>query len=79
MCDQITTFSRRFSHLISADLGKNYNTQHTLFNLVQNWQKCLDNSGSVGTILMDLSKAYDCVPYDLLKAKWKPMDLIITA
>ena len=32
-------------------------------------KKELDNSGLVGTILMDLSKAYDYLPHALLKAK----------
>ena len=35
---------------------KGYSTQHALFNLLQNWQKCLDKSGVVGTLPMDLSK-----------------------
>ena len=36
---------------------------------MKNWQKFLDKSGVVGTVLMDLSKAYDCLLYDLLLAK----------
>ena len=31
--------------------------------------QALDNSGYVGTVLMDLSKAYECIPHDLLIAK----------
>ena len=38
---------------------KAHSTQHVLFKLLR-WQNELDNSGLVGTILMDLSKAYDC-------------------
>ena len=37
----------------------------------------------VGNILIDLSQAYECLPYDLLKAKAKlaarSMDLVSTA
>ena len=38
---------------------------------MQVWQEELDKSGFVGTILMYLSKAYDCLTHDLLVAKWE--------
>ena len=36
---------------------------------MKNWQKTLDKSGVIGTVFMDLSKEYDCLPHDLLIAK----------
>ena len=37
--------------------------------LLQLWQKELDNGCFVGTVLMELSKAYVCIPHELLIAK----------
>ena len=48
---------------------KAHSTQYTLFRLIQKWQAELDSQGYVGTILMDLAKAYDCLSHDLLIAK----------
>ena len=48
---------------------KAYSTQHALFRLIQKWQAGLDSGGYVGTVVMDLSKAYDCLSRDLLTAK----------
>ena len=45
-----------------------HSTQHALFRLIQSWQKELDETRFVGTVLMDLSKAYDCLPHDLMVA-----------
>ena len=50
-------------------VNKARNTQHTLFKSFYSWQKELDQKGFAGTILMDLSRAYDCIPHDLLIAK----------
>ena len=57
------------NHVLSG-FRKAHSTQHTLFKLLQSWQKKLDN-GFVGTVLMDLSKAYNCIPHELPIAKLK--------
>ena len=43
-----------------------YNTQNVLTRLIEEWKKKLDKNYVVGSILMDLSKAFDCVHLDLL-------------
>ena len=48
---------------------KDHSTQHAFLNLLKNWQKALDKSVVIGTVLMDPSNSYDCLPHDLLIAK----------
>ena len=48
---------------------KGYSTKYALINLIGQWRECISNKGIVGTVLMDLSKAYDCLPHDLIIAK----------
>ena len=60
---------------IVCGFRKAHSTQHALFRLLQAWQKELDNSGNEGTILMDLSKVYDCIPHDLLIVKFEAYGL----
>ena len=38
---------------------------------LQRWQNDFDDNDFVGTILMDLSKADDCLPHDLIIAKFE--------
>ena len=58
------------SPFISA-YRQNYSTQHVLIRLLEEWKEDLDNNFVVRGVLMDLSKALDCIPHDLLIAKLK--------
>ena len=50
--------------------NKAHSTQHVLSRFIQSLEKKIGNSDLVGTILMDLSKAYECLPHDLLICIW---------
>ena len=58
------------SPFISA-YRQNYSTQHVLIRLLEEWREDLDNNFVVRGVFMDLSKALDCIPHDLLIAKLK--------
>ena len=63
---QLTEFLDQKLSKFLCGFRKQYSTQHALVNLIQNWQRALDSSDKVGAVLMDLSKAFDCLPHDLL-------------
>ena len=67
--DQLNEYVETFLNKLLFGFRKAHSTQHALFKLLQKWQKELDSSGIVGTIIMDLSKVYDCLPHDLITAK----------
>ena len=67
----LSEYTKSFLSHILYGFRKAHITQHALFKLLLSWQKELDNGGFVGTILMDLSKAYDCIAHELLIAKLK--------
>ena len=48
---------------------KGFSTQHALIALIEKWRSSLDQKGYAGSILMELSKAFDTIDYDLLLAK----------
>ena len=48
---------------------KGFSTQHALIALIEKWKSSLDQKGYAGSILMDLSKAFDTID-SLLAIEW---------
>ncbi len=56
------------AYLISA-FRKGIGCEQVLVNVTEQWKLALDNDKIVGTILMNLNKAFDCMLHKLLISK----------
>ena len=72
--DQLSGYLEKYLNTLLCGFRKANSTQDALFKLLQVWLEELDKSGFMGTILMDLSKAYDCLPQELV-AKFEAYDI----
>ena len=67
---QIKSFVEKHLSPLLYGYRKGYNTQYALIVMIEKWKKHLyKNGGIAGTILMDLSKAFDTLNHELLSAK----------
>ena len=57
----VNSMSNYISPYVSA-YGKGCNSQHVLIRIWVEWRQHLDNNKVVGSVFMDLSQAFDCVP-----------------
>ena len=48
---------------------KGFSTQHAIICMIEKFRKSLDNKGFAAAVLMDLSKAFDCMNHELLLGK----------
>ena len=60
---------------ISVWVSERFNAQHCLLTMAEKWHKTLDEGGETGTVLTDLSKAFDCNDHNLLIANLLHTDL----
>ena len=67
--DQIQNFFENILSKYQCGFRKGYNAQHFLITLIEKWKKSVDNGGSFGALMTDLSKAFDCLSHELLIAK----------
>ena len=69
--NQLSKYTDSFLNHTLYGFRKSHSTQHALFKLLQSWQKELDNGGFEDTVLVYLSKVYDCILHELLIANLK--------
>ncbi len=69
MNHQMTDFPQAvLSALISA-YSKGYSCQYSLIKLCEDLRKALDDGKFAALLLIDLSKAFDCLPHGPMAAK----------
>lgn len=61
-------FDSIFDNFLCA-FRKGHGCQTTILRLLEDWKYALDNNEYVAAILMDLSKAFDCLPHNILLCK----------
>ena len=66
---QLYSFMFEFLSKYQCGFRKEYSTQHGLLAMLEKWKSAVDKGKSFGALLTDLSKAFDCLPDELLLAK----------
>jgi hypothetical protein len=75
IANQLMEFFKDIFNDMLCAYRKKYSCEHLLIKLIDSWKFSLDENNFAGTILMDLSKAFDCMPHGLLIAKMKAYGL----
>ena len=67
--DQIEKYFDDILSKYQCGFRKGYSAQHCLMSLIEKWKESVNSGGAFGALLTNLSKAFDCLPHDLLIAK----------
>ena len=62
LLEKFKPFINSFLSEYMAAYREKYSTNNVLIRLIENWKKALNEKFLVGTVLMDLSKAFNCIP-----------------
>ena len=77
--DSLFNFTDKILSKFVSAYRKPYSSNRVLLKLIEEWKKSLDDKNIIGAVLMDLSKAFDCIPHDLLMAKLYTFGLYMDA
>ena len=69
ICNQLSAFFEEIFSKFQCGFRKGYSTQHCLLMMLESWKEAVDKNKAFGTLMTDLSKAFDCLSHDLLIAK----------
>ena len=67
--ENLMNYMKTFISKFISAYCKSFSTSLVLICLIENWKKSLDEKKFVGAVLMNISKAFDSIPHDLLIAK----------
>ena len=69
LCKQITIFIDSLLSKYQCGFRNSFSVQHCLLAMLQKWKNAVDEGQVFGALLTDLSKAFDCLPHELIIAK----------
>ena len=77
--NQLTMFFKNVFNPFLAAFRSGFGCESTLLRVIEDWKQALDKNEYTAAILMDLSKAFDCLPHELLLLKLKAYGLSTAA
>ena len=69
MYDQMYKYFDQILSKYQCGFCQTYNAQNCLLMIIEKWREASDKGDLGGSLLTDLSKAFDCIKYDFLIAK----------
>ena len=67
--EQLTEYFNNHFHPFLSAFRSGYGCNTTLLKIIEDWKQALDQNKYIAAVLMDLSKAFDCLPHKLLLLK----------